>query len=122
MTRDARRIVRVVSTKYDSALGDTYEAQLLDHAGSTVRLIVPAGTPICGRKIDRVVEAEDDGIEIYFTDRRYNLWHSHEHTTWPKSLVLECGSAGQLRWRRAALGRPGHRRPVLPGRLARSDG
>ena len=118
MTRDYRRTVRVVSTKYDGTLRDTYQAQLLDHVGSTVRLIVPAGTPIFGRKIDRLVGAEDDGIEIYFTDRCYNVWHFHQHTTWPNRW----GDAGQLRWRQAALGRSGHRRPLLPGRLAPSAG
>ena len=83
VTPDTRWVVRVVSTKYDGTLRDTYKAQLLDHIGSTVRLIVPAGTPVYGGKIDRVVEAEDDGIEFYFTDRRYNVSHFHEHTTWP---------------------------------------
>jgi hypothetical protein len=58
---DTRRVVRVVSTKYDGTLHDTYEAELLDHVGLTVRLIVPAGTPIYGRKVDRVAQAEDDG-------------------------------------------------------------
>ena len=83
MTRDTRRVVQVVSTKYDGTLRDTCQAQVLDHVGSTVRLIVPAGTAIYAGKADQGVEAEDNGIEIYFTDRWYNVWHLREHTTWP---------------------------------------
>jgi hypothetical protein len=45
-TGDTRRVVRVVSTKYDGSPRDTYQSQLLDHVGTTVRLIVPADTPI----------------------------------------------------------------------------
>ena len=61
---------------------DSYEAQLLDHNGSTVRLIVPADTPTYG-KYGQMVEAEDNAIEIYFTDRWYNVWHFREHTIYP---------------------------------------
>ena len=97
MTGEPRLVVRVVSTKY------AYQAQLLDHVGSAVRLIVPAGTPVYGGKIDRLVAAEDNAIEIYFTDRWYNVWHFSGHTTWPNrwysNVALPASFDGdKLRW------------------------
>ena len=83
MASDAPHRVRIVSTKYDGTLRDSYEAQLLDHVGPVLRLKVPAGTLVYEGKRAALVEAEDNAVEIYFTDRWYNVWHFKEHTTYP---------------------------------------
>ena len=75
--------ISVVSTKYDGTPRDSYEAQLLDHHGSMLRLKVPAGTPTWVEKHGRTELSEDNIIEIYFMDRWYNVWHMREHTTYP---------------------------------------
>ena len=82
MTDEIPQIVRVVSTKNDGTPRDSYEVELLDHVGPIVRLRVPSGTPTYG-KDGQMVEVEDNAIEIYFTDRWYNVWHLREHTTYP---------------------------------------
>ena len=94
--------VWVVSTKYDGTPRDSYEAQLIDHEGPIVRLRVPAGTPTYG-KDGHMVEAEDNAIEIYFTDRWYNVWHLREHTTYPNlwysNIAMPAKFDGKtLRW------------------------
>ena len=75
--------IKVVSTKYDGTPRDSYEAQLLDHDGSIVRIKVPAGTPTWVEKHGKIELSKDNIIEIYFTDRWYNVWHMREHTTYP---------------------------------------
>lgn len=102
MTRESLHPVSVVSTKYDETPRDRYEAQLLDHQGPIVRLRVPAGTPTYG-KYGQIVEAEDNAIEIYFTDRWYNVWHFREHTTydnlWYSNIAMPARFDGKtLRW------------------------
>ena len=102
MKREGLQPVRVVSTKYDGTPRDCYEAQLLDHEGPMVRLRVPAGTPTYG-KHGQMVEAEDNAIEIYFTDRWYNVWHFREHTTyhnlWYSNIAMPARFDGKtLQW------------------------
>ena len=75
--------IRVVSTKYDGSPRDSYDAQLLDHTGSMIRLKVPAGTPVYDGRTNKTVNADDNVIEIYFLDRWYNVWHMREHTVYP---------------------------------------
>ena len=48
-------------------------------------------------------EAEDNAIEIYFTDRWYNVWHLREHTTydnlWYSNIAMPAIFDGKtLRW------------------------
>ncbi len=48
-------------------------------------------------------EAEDNAIEIYFTDRWYNVWHLREHTTYPNlwysNIAMPAKFDGKtLRW------------------------
>ena len=50
-----------------------------------------------------MVEAEDNAIEIYFTDRWYNVWHFREHTTyqnlWYPNIAMLARFDGQtLQW------------------------
>lgn len=77
------KTIRVVSTKYDGSLRDSYNALLLDHVGSMIRLKVPSGTPILDGRTKQTELSEDTAIEIYFLDRWYNVWHMREHTTYP---------------------------------------
>ena len=100
---DVPRVVRIVSTKYDGTLRDSYQAQFLDHAGSVLRFKVPAGTPVYEGKRGRVLESEDNAIEIYFTDRWYNVWHLRDHTTYPNLWYANMATparfdGGTLRW------------------------
>ena len=77
--------IRVTSTKYDGSLRDFYDAELLYVDESAVRIKVPSGTPIWVEKHGKTELSEDNAIEIYFTDRWYNVWHFREHTTNPNS-------------------------------------
>ncbi len=68
----------MLSTKYDGSLRESYTGLLLDQIGSLIRLQVPSATPIF-RGIDRHEVSANDAIEIYFTDRWYNVLHFLEH-------------------------------------------
>ena len=70
--------IKVISRKYDGTLRETYTGRLLEQVGPMIRLQVSAGTPIY-RGTDRPAVSADNGIEIYFTDRWYNVWHFLEH-------------------------------------------
>ena len=66
--------IRVVSTKYGGEAREAYAGRLLEIAGSMVRIRVAAGAPIY-RGIDRPEAVTEDAIELYFTDRWYNVLH-----------------------------------------------
>jgi protein associated with RNAse G/E len=70
--------IKVISKKYDGTLRETYTGRLLEQVGPMIRLQVSAGTPIY-RGADRPAVSADNGIEVYFTDRWYNVWHFPEH-------------------------------------------
>ncbi len=73
--------IRVLSTRYGGAQRDLYEAQFVDHMGSVVRGYVPAGSPMYGLDNCLLEPAEVSAIEIYFTDRSYNIIHRAERKT-----------------------------------------
>ncbi len=83
MTLSIPHRLQVVKTKFNGTLHHSYEGQLLDNVGSMVRVKVPSGTPVYEAKYDDWSNSEDTAIEIYFTDRWYNVWHLQEHTTYP---------------------------------------
>ncbi len=70
--------ITIVSKKYDGTTREIYTGQLLELAGSMIRVQVTAGTPI-DRGADRPAATTDAGIEMYFADRWYNVWHFLEH-------------------------------------------
>ena len=72
------RTITVASTKYDGTTRETYEGRLLDVAGPMLRIQVTGGTPVY-RGIDRPTVSAVDAIELYFTDRWYNVLHFLEH-------------------------------------------
>jgi len=73
--------IRVLSTRYGGAQRDLYEAQFVDHVGSVVRVYVPARSPMYGHDNCLLEPAEVSAIEIYFTDRSYNIIHRAEKKT-----------------------------------------
>ena len=81
--RDIARgyIIRVLSTRYGGAQRDLYEAQFVDHVGSVVRVYVPARSPMYGHDNCLLEPVEVSAIEIYFTDRSYNIIHRAERKT-----------------------------------------
>ena len=98
---DIGQPVRVVSIKYDGALRDTYDAQLLDHVGTALRLSVPADTPQYEAKKDQWVPATDNAIEIYFADRWYNVWHfpSSPRNLWYCNIAMPAEFDGKtVKW------------------------
>ncbi len=72
------RPITVISRKYDGTLRETYTGRLLEQVGPMIRIQVSAGTPIY-RSSDRPASVADDGVEVYFADRWYNVWHFLEH-------------------------------------------
>ena len=72
------RPITAISMKYDGTLRETYTGQLLEQVGPMIRVQVSTGTSIY-RGTDRPAAVTDNGIEVYFTDRWYNVWHFLEH-------------------------------------------
>ena len=71
---DPRRPITILSTKYDGSLLETYSGHLLEQVGALIRVQVTGKTPIF-RDTDHSPTTADDGIEMYFTDRWFNVWH-----------------------------------------------
>ena len=74
MTDKQLRPITILSTKYDGSLRESYTGHLLEQVGPLIRIQVSVGSPIF-RGPDRPSGTADDGIEMYFTDRWYNVWH-----------------------------------------------
>ena len=72
------RPITVISMKYDGTIRETYTGHLLEQVGPMIRVQVSAGTSIY-KGTDRPATVTDNGIELYFTDRWYNVWHFLEH-------------------------------------------
>ncbi|MDP6452380.1 MAG: DUF402 domain-containing protein [SAR202 cluster bacterium] len=95
--------IQVISTRYGGALRDRYETRLVDYSESAVRLYVPAGTAMFGPD-DRPVEpAEVAALEVYFTDRWYNVIHWANRITykdlWYSNVAMPAEFDGSsLRW------------------------
>lgn len=68
------RPITILSTKYNGALRESYTGYLLEQVGPLIRVQVSAGTPAY-RGSDRPEALIYDSIEMYFTDRWYNVWH-----------------------------------------------
>ena len=71
----ARRAVRVASTKYDGSPHYEFDAQLLAHEGSMLRLVVTEGTPFTGYRGEGAIRTTFTAL--FWTDRDYNLFHNH---------------------------------------------
>ena len=69
--------ITIISKKYDGALRETYTGHLLEQAGPLIRVQVSAGTTCRGKDSPQALIY--DGIELYFTDRWYNVWHFLTH-------------------------------------------
>ena len=96
------RLVTVISRKYDGTTREIYTGQLLELVGPMIRIQVSAGTPI-SRGIDRPTTVADDGIEMYFTDRWYNVLHFVEHGInrylWYSNIAMPAKfDGGSLQW------------------------
>ena len=96
------RPIQVISKKYDGTHRETYTGLLLEHNGPLIRLQVPSGTSIF-RGIDRHKVSANDSIEIYFTDRWYNvlhfLTHGVDHYLWYANISTPATFDGTtLQW------------------------
>ena len=74
MTNKQYRPITILSTKYDGSLRESYTGHLLEQVGPLIRIQVSAGATTY-RGSDRPEALLYDGIEMYFTDRWYNVWH-----------------------------------------------
>ena len=95
------QMAQVVSTKYDGSLRDSYEAELLEKVGGLVRLSVPAGTPVLSGKSGQWFDAPDGGMDMYFDDRWYNVYHhgSSAPYLWYCNIAMPATFDGStLRW------------------------
>ena len=87
--------IRALCTRYGGAQRDLYEAQFVDHVGSVVRVYVQARSPMYGHDNCLLEPAETSAIEIYFTDRSYNINHRAEKNV-QQLLVHQCGETCQI--------------------------
>ena len=71
----AERVVRVLSTKYDGSPHYEFQARLLGHDQSYVRLHVPEGTLL--RSYRGEFLALTSFTALFWTDRWYNVYHNH---------------------------------------------
>ena len=103
------RTIRVEKAKYDGTIQAAWESELLDHAGSLLRSIVPGGRPVYVPDRSRWVESGKTtrAVELYFEDRWYNVWHFPDDTTdplwfkvlWYCNVALPASFDGKtLRW------------------------
>lgn len=66
--------IEIISRKYDGTIREVYDGRLVEVAGPLIRVQVAGGTPIYRGKEHPTAYA-DDAIEMYFTDRWYNVLH-----------------------------------------------
>ena len=96
------RPITVVSRKYDGTTREIYTGQLLELVDQMIRIQVSAGTPV-SRGIDRPATVAEDAIEMYFTDRWYNVLHFLEHGIngylWYSNIAMPAKFDGEtLQW------------------------
>ena len=97
------RTIRVEKAKYDGTIQAAWKSELLDHAGSLLRSVVPSGKPVYVLDRSRWVKSGKTtcAVELYFEDRWYNVWHLHDTTTalWYCNVSLPAEFDGEtLRW------------------------
>ena len=102
MKEEALQPITVVSTKYDGETREVYAGRLLNVAGPLVRIQVAAETPI-HRGPDRPGAVTEDAIELYFTDRWYNVLHflapGNDRYLWYSNIAMPATFDGTvLRW------------------------
>ena len=94
--------IRVISSKYDGTPRDYYDAKLLEEIEGLLVVRTVRGTPIHSNK-PGVFAAEDSAVELYFTQRWYNVWHLLDgaayDNTWYANISRPATFDGQtLRW------------------------
>ena len=94
--------ITVISKKYDGATREIYTGQLLEVVGPMIRIQVRAGTPLY-RGPNRPEAATEDAIEMYFTDRWFNVLHFLERSNlrylWYANIAMPAKLDGTtLQW------------------------
>ena len=102
MMKGSPRSIKIISKKHDGTIRETYTGHLLETDGSLIRFQVPAGTPIF-RGNNRPTATAHNAIEIYFTDRWYNvlhfLTHGVDHHLWYANISTPATFDGTtLQW------------------------
>lgn len=97
------RTIRIEKAKYGGTVQAAWESELLDHAGSLLRSVVPGGRPVYVLGRSRWVQSGQTtrAVELYFEDRWYNVWHFRDGTTelWYCNVAMPASFDGQtLRW------------------------
>ncbi len=97
------RTIRIEKAKYDGTVQAAWESELLDHAGSLLRSVVPGGRPVYVLDRSRWVQSGQTtcAVELYFDDRWYNVWHFRDGTTelWYCNVAMPATFDGKtLRW------------------------
>ena len=97
------RTIRVEKSKYDGTIQAAWKSELLDHAGSLLRSVVPGGSLVYVLDRSRWVESGKTtrAVELYFEDRWYNVWHFPDDPThlWYCNVALPASFDGKtLRW------------------------
>ena len=97
------RIIRVEKAKYDGTIQAAWDSELLDHAGSLLRSVVPGGKPVYVLDRSRWIKSGQTtcAVELYFEDRWYNVWHVRDDTQelWYCNVAMPASFDGQtLRW------------------------
>ena len=97
------RIIRIEKAKYDGTIQAAWDSELLDHAGSLLRSVVPGGKPVYVLDRSRWIESGQTtcAVELYFEDRWYNVWHVRDDTQelWYCNVAMPASFDGQtLRW------------------------
>ncbi len=97
------RTIRVEKAKYDGTVQAAWESELLNHAGSLLRSVVPGGRPVYVLDRSRWVQSGQTtcAVELYFEDRWYNVWHFRDGATelWYCNVAMPASFDGKtLRW------------------------
>ncbi len=93
--------IQIESTKYDGTPRSMCEGRLVSFDGSAVRVFIPKGTPEYSAKANEYVDTSDNVLDIYFTDRWYNVYLNYEGQSnlWYCNIAMPAEFDGQtLRW------------------------
>ena len=80
--------VRIISKKYDGQLRSENHPKDYALDGVLVEVFSEPGTPFMNHKINKWQQSENGLIEMYFSDRWYNLMHIFEHRSHDYAMYI----------------------------------
>ena len=80
--------MRIISKKYDGRLRSENHPIHYAFEGKLVEVFSEPGAPFLNHKVNRWMQNENGLIEMYFSDRWYNLMHIFEHNSHDYAMYI----------------------------------